>query len=161
MFLSLAGVCFLATFEAKRAYESLNGIMLALASCLGLAFCQVWTKDVVRGGFTREGALLCRLPLLILSFGIWCYAKHTFTTEVPLLWLIIVSLVGLAIPLYLVVYAFERLDVKDVSLAFFLIPVFAFFGSYFTGQFGSNLSLISYAIAGTVVVAGILWSERA
>lgn len=164
MLVSAAGISILAMALVEETATSLAddllGAAYAIISCVAMALVLVWTKNLVDLDIKKERVLVNRfyLPILLLPL-IWGFNPEPFPS-VSFGWLTIWSVAGVSIPLLLIVYAFEHLPVRNVAYAFFLIPVFTFMGSLIQGKFEGVEALI-YGLAGFVVLAGVVWSERA
>ena len=134
------------------------GLAYAFCSALFASVGHVLNKNLVESGVTRERALLVRMPLPIVALGIWVFATGGLPPNVPWVQISVLAIFGLTIPVYLVVFALERVQVQSLAVSLFLIPVFAYVGSVLLGHVG--LSAV-HAIAGFVVLAGVVVSERA
>lgn len=171
MLMSMMGIAVLAARSSARHAEhgadtilgmsvgEWLGLVLAGTSAVAMAFVLIWSKKLVERRITRERILLTRLPLAIVSLPIVWLLRPFSMPGVDVVTLVSWSVVGISIPLLLIVYAFERLNVKNVAPAFFLIPPFTFVGSLIRGHF-QNESVVLYAIAGAVVIAGVWVAER-
>lgn len=136
------------------------GIIYAVVSCFSMAFAQILTKDLISARITRDKLMVARLPLLVVGMGAWSFAGGHYHVGVDWMQLVLTGVFGWSLPLFLIVLAVEQLQVKDVSLAFFLVPVFTFVGTMARGHFGSGTIIWPYAVAGIIVLAGVVIAER-
>jgi drug/metabolite transporter (DMT)-like permease len=146
--LALAGGARRETISA----EYLFGLLLALVSAVAFAANQIWNKNLVERGIVRQRLLLSRLILLLIVLLPFAWADLPALAPVALE-VVIWSLLGMALPLYMLMYAFERLQVKNVAYALFLIPVFIFLGSLREGFIVKDQWM--YATAGALVLIGV------
>ena len=157
--LSLFGVVILAQALVNNTRNSVPGITLAIISCLAMTWGQVLAKILLASGMSRDRLMVNRLVLLLVVFGLWCFYRGTYHLNVNIFRLILVCILGITVPLYLMFTALEKLQVKDTSLAFFLIPVFTFFGTWAKGHFESRAILPQYVLAGILVLGGVFIAE--
>jgi drug/metabolite transporter (DMT)-like permease len=161
MFLSVCGISLLvgSSTGGDRASTSV-GIGLAILSCVALSLANIWNKSLVDKGVRRGALIVGRLSLALLVLGLWCIATGSLA---KVHWaedggkLALLGLLGMALPLYLVVLAFETLGVRYLALAFFLIPVFTFMG---TSIVSGDLDFLGL-LAGVLTLVGVVVAERA
>jgi drug/metabolite transporter (DMT)-like permease len=132
------------------------GIACALLSCGFASWNNVLNKDLVTVVKPRERLVALRLMLAIVVLGAYVVGRGV-PAGAPWAMLCLVGLLGIAVPLYLVVYAFEQLEVRHLAMAFFLIPVAVFAFSVLAGLL--HFSWASLA-AGCIVVAGVFVAEK-
>lgn len=146
------------------------GLSLAVVSCVAASLNNVWNKRLVREEkVIRAKAIVIRLPLAVVALGVWVLGSWLLSQwgvgtgpRFPVgagLWLqlLVLSLIGISMPLLLVVYAFERLQLRNLAFALFLVPVFTYVGSVILDS-DVTFSWTS-AIAGIVVLGGVFVSE--
>jgi len=159
MALAVAGIVVLTSGLAQDSKVTglTSGVLLALTSCCFASWNNVLNKDLVAAGMQRENLVASRMPLPVLVLGAYVIGTG-FPRSAPWLQLVAIGIVGVAVPLYLVVYAFKSLDVRHLAVAFFLIPVAIFLMSLAAGTTAMNLTT---AAAGAVILVGVYVAERA
>jgi drug/metabolite transporter (DMT)-like permease len=160
--LSLGGVVVLVagmtTPQLGGGTKPLLGTAFAILSALAFAANQIMNKKFVVAGITRERIWLARLPLLVVVLGVAC-ALNWFPDR-PSVLLTAWAIGGTTIPLLLLVFAFERMQVANIACFLFLIPVFSFIGSAMSNHFSVNVNLGVYLTSGIVVLFGVVIAER-
>lgn len=159
MLVSLVGVLLLFAGQSRIDSNSIVGALLAVVSCIALGLVLVWNKDVIESGVLRERAIVTRLPLAVVALGLICVFTNAERPMVSLVWLILWSFFGVSIPLLLLAFAFERLQVKHAAVFMFLIPVFTLIGCFFTNSLTGSIA--SNIIGGTIVLLGVIVAENA
>jgi drug/metabolite transporter (DMT)-like permease len=165
MFISVCGIALLvgAASSGSSANTAL-GVGLAIVSCVSLGAANIWNKSLVDTGLRRGSLIVGRLVLAVVVLGVWCLAAGKLST---IRWaedgwkIVCLGLFGMALPLYLVVLAFETLGVRYLALAFFLIPVFTFFGTDLWSDDGWGSEKLVRLGAGAVTLLGVWLAERA
>lgn len=112
--------------------------------------------------------MVLRMPGILVRLGLWIVFRHNNSPDTMSLFLMsILAVAGFAVPLFLMIFVFEHLEVKHVSFAVFLIPVFTFIASYSARKILGWQELLSYGdlslsiVAGIMALVGVAWSERA
>jgi drug/metabolite transporter (DMT)-like permease len=144
--------------EAIIGLNPLRGAAFAIISAIAFGFNQLLNKELVLAGINRERIWLLRLPLLIVILGsFWIYTGFVGR---PTILLTMWAILGTTIPLFLLVFAFERMQVTNVASFLFLIPVFCFIGSEMLGHFPTKASIGISIISGIIVLLGVVITER-
>jgi drug/metabolite transporter (DMT)-like permease len=137
------------------------GVILSLISAVAGAANQVLVGSIIKSGVSPLSMMVVRSPLMVITLGITCIALHVPVYSKELyIGLTTLSIAGFVVPLFMVAYAFRRLGIVNVASAIFLIPVFSFIGSWFSGALPKGMSLAWAALAGVTVLAGVYISEK-
>jgi drug/metabolite transporter (DMT)-like permease len=164
--LSLIGVIVLVQGLATEAGDSrittsltaLRGAAFATISAIAFGFNQLLNKELVVAGINRERIWLLRLPLIVVVLGgLWIYDGFA---DRPTILLTVWAILGTTIPLFFLVFAFEKMQVTNIASFLFLIPVFTFVGSVGAGHFASAASLEISILSGVIVLMGVVITER-
>jgi drug/metabolite transporter (DMT)-like permease len=133
----------------------LGGLILALVSCGFASWNNVLNKELVVAGLGREQLIVSRLVLAVVVLGVYALVRGV-GADFPWLQALGLGTLGIAVPLYLVVYAFERVEVRHLAVAFFLVPVITYALSVATNVVRLD---IRYVAAGCIVVVGVYLAE--
>jgi drug/metabolite transporter (DMT)-like permease len=165
MVVSLAGIVGLVL--ATRGHEEVTkidtaiGYIYAFVGCLCFALNQIWNKDLVESGFVRERLLISRMILAILALGGYLSLNWPPMPQMSVWILVAWCILGVSIPLYILVYCLESVEVKHVAAIMFVIPVLTFLGSWYMKQLDPGSSVWLSAAAGAVVLLGVGVAEYA
>ena len=133
------------------------GVICAMISAVGTAFNINISKQLVAWGIPKSRILMYRLLLVFVGSSIaLVFIQGAFTLRGVML-VSPLALFGFALPVYLLLTAFEHVRMRVVSLLLFLMPVFTYAFSAVLGFATVDLIPILGALS---IIVGVLYSKR-
>lgn len=166
--LNVAGMCISAvgillltmamTNSQTQSTSTILGMLLALGSALALAGNNIINKSLLERGFARSVIISLRMIVPTFLMFTICAIGSSFDglTINDLLIALVWAFVGVTLPLYLLAFALERLQVKDVAIYLFMIPLLTYIGALAMGH--HEFTLIG-AIGSGVIALGVCVGE--
>jgi drug/metabolite transporter (DMT)-like permease len=134
----------------------LVGVALALLSSLSSALYRVFFKRLLNKGMAREWTIFYRLMGLSVGLGVMLLLYSDYVQLRILAPLIVLAIVGFAVPLLLVVFVIQQFALRSFAMMLFLLPVMTYGLSAALGYSQPRLLDIP---AASLVLAGVIFHE--
>jgi len=158
--ISLVGIVALNVYGGKVSFELNLGVACALVSATGTSLCSAYQKRQIDEGLNADLVLMFRFPIPAAVLLVFC-AVQTPSVELEDIWaLLVVSFIGVFLPLLLLCFGFASQSLSQFSAYLFLIPVLTFvFGAALNPATFSMVTNSSIVFGMVLVLLGFLVAE--
>lgn len=138
--------------DLSMSFAWLLGLTYALVSSLSSAAYRVYSKQLLSVGMDKSQILFYRLFGVTISLSVYAYIGKEVVQVEAILPVLITGIIGFSLPLFLILYVLEHMEIRQFAILWFLLPLITYFVSF---GFGYTDVYVLDALAAICIVLGV------